>query len=164
MDTTTLVDEKVAELATRSEPDAWAACAAVWTRVFVLATPGWRRWPDLGNLIGEALATTLLVVPGALPVPPGLIGRLESFDIEDDGSAEWQYAIDVAAMLLSALGGDPLETCATTTLTTYLEGTFTVVANTLATTNGHPISHLEATNRVPESDTWRRAIAFVRAL
>jgi hypothetical protein len=163
-DVTSLVREKVAELSTRSEPDAWAACAAVWARAFVLATPGWRRWPDLGNLLGEALGTTLLVVPGATPAPPGLIERLESFDVEDDGSAEWQYAIDVAAMLLSALGGDPLPACATATLTTYLEGTFNVVANNLAMANGRPISQLEAVDRVPESDTWRRAVAFVQSL
>ena len=162
---TSLVNQKVGELSTRSETDAWAACAAVWAHVFVLASPGWQRWPQLAGPLGKALLAAMgAVTGGGEPVPAGLIAHLEEFDVEDDGSAEWQYAIDVTAMLLSVLNGEGLVTCATTTLTTYLEGTFNVVANNVAAVAGHPISQLEASSRVPDDEIWRRAVRFVRAL
>jgi hypothetical protein len=159
-----LVSEKVGELSTRPETDAWAACAAVWAHAFVLAGPGWRRWPHLERPTADALVTAILVTSRGGTAPPELIASLESFDVEDDGSAEWQYVIDTIAMLLPALTGEDLVSCATTTLTTYLEGTFNIVANQFATLNGRPISQLEASSRVPEDGAWRRAVALVKAL
>jgi hypothetical protein len=163
---TSLVAKKVGELSTRPAGDTWAACAAVWAHVFVLAGPGWRRWPHVYRTAGDALAAALRTATGGLDPDEaaGLVARLDEFDVEDDGSAQWQHVIDLISMLLGALSGEDAAACATTTLTTYLEGTFTVIANDLATRDGRPISQLQAADRVPEDERWQRAVALVDAL
>jgi hypothetical protein len=161
---TSLVDKKVGELSTRPAEDAWAACAAVWAHVFVLATPGWQRWPAVRRTVGDALLAAVDVATGEQGGAGDVVARLEAFDVEDDGSAEWQRVIDIISMLLSALTGDGAIACATTALTTYLEGTFNILANDLATRDGHPISQADASRRIPEDERWQRAVAFVSAL
>lgn len=164
VDPGSLADELASELVTRSHSDAWAACASLWARVFVLAAPAWTRWPDLHATVAGALAAALDQVVGADPEVGCHLERLGAFDIEDDGSAEWQHAIDLVAMLLPALEGDDAGACVRTAVLTHLEGTFNTAANRMAITDGHPLSHTEATARITSDDQWRQAVTFVKGL
>jgi hypothetical protein len=88
---------------------------------------------------------------------------LDALDIEDDGSAEWQYAIDLACDLLETLARGPRSPDVERTVGTYLEGEFNVAANVLADTSGHPVSHADAI-RVLDTVEWQGAVAFVSGL
>jgi hypothetical protein len=165
-DITRLVEGKTSELLARTRAEVLAACAAVWARVFVLASPGWARWPHLLPTVREGFMIALSYSIGSQQSATSdlLISRLESFDIEDDGSTEWQYVVDLVSMLSAALSGEDLEVCLRTTLYSYLEGTFNVVANELSRTLGRSIAHSDALAQVSASKTWERAVSFVNAL
>ena len=170
---TDLVTSKANELLVRpSQEDAWAACASIWARLFTLAAPAWRRWPGFLSVVQEAMQAALQVsvsaqfaIGGAkLPLHGMLISRLEAFDIEDDGSAEWQFVIDLIAMLSIALDSrDPAE-CLRVTLHTYLEGMFNILSNKLAIADGRSISRVEARNRLAHDREWTRTVSFVTSL
>jgi len=66
---------------------------------------------------------------GTFPSGELLLSALEGFDIEDDGSAEWQYVVDLIVMISAALDGQDVSVCLQTALRSYLEGTFNVLAN-----------------------------------
>jgi len=161
-----VVTEKSRDLLTRSPICGWAACASVWARVFVLATPGWRRWPHLHASVMEAFTlATHRATTATIPAPPDLpLLTPERFDIEDDGSPEWQHVVDLIAMLTTALDGQNLGQCLQTTLRTYLEGTFNILANIHAVTAGGSISHPEAETLLTHDHEWSKAVEFVQAL
>jgi hypothetical protein len=50
------------------------------------------------------------------------------------------------------------------TLTTYLEGTFTVLANDLAESGGRPISQVDAQERLALDERRRAAVDLVRSV
>jgi hypothetical protein len=85
-------------------------------------------------------------------------------DIEDDGSAEWQFAVDLIAMLSAVLDDQDVKSCLMTTLSTYLEGAFNVLANKMAVSDGRPIPNDEVTMRLAHDEAWRRAVELVRSL
>jgi len=101
---------------------------------------------------------------GTFPSGELLLSALEGFDIEDDGSAEWQYVVDLIVMISAALDGQDVSVCLQTALRSYLEGTFNVLANTLAGADGKPISNEAAMRRLGHDAEWRRTVDFVRAL
>jgi hypothetical protein len=158
-----LVSQKLERLGRASEFRRGAAVAAILSRHFVLARPGWARWPEWGEPAGDGLRLVTDLLAG-LPFSPGrrraLAERLSQFDVEDDGSDEWQYALDLVSTLIKALEGADLDELLEHTATTYLEGAFTVVANRLADENGGVISQAEADRRVPDTEDWREARAF----
>lgn len=151
-------------LATRPPADGWAACAAIWARVYVQAGPGWAKWPHLRTMVGAALTTALARCAGADVPGEEDMARLGAFDVEDDGSDEWQHVLDLTTMLLGALSDDDLESTLHSTVTTYLEGTFTVLANDLARVAGRPLGQPEAEQALAGDERWQRAAGFVRAL
>lgn len=163
---TAVVDEKTRELLHRPTTDAWAACAAVWGRTLVLATPGWVKWPGWMANVEKALVEAVHVGIGASQ--PASRARqifvLGSFEIEDDGSPEWQYVLDLTAMLLEPLQHDDLGASVRTTLLTYLEGTFNVLSLDLSLSLRRPISDAEAREILADDPTWIRTVAFVRSL
>jgi hypothetical protein len=166
VDISSLVKHKTGELVTRPPVAAWAACASIWAREYVLAAPGWLKWPDARATAGDALAVALARSAGAdvSATVADVAARLGAFDVEDDGSDEWQHVLDVVTMLAGALEDDDLETTVEATLTTYLEGTFTVLANNLAETDGRPISLVDAEERLAGDERWRAAVDLVRAV
>jgi hypothetical protein len=166
VDISSLVLARTSELATRSTTDRWAACASLWARVYVLASPGWTRWPDVHARVRAALPVALARCTGVgLPASYAQhIAELNSFEIEDDGSAAWQRVIDLLSMLLVALEGQQVDACVETAIRSYLEGTFNIVANQMAEGAGRPISQRDAEARMPQDETWQQTVAFVRSL
>jgi hypothetical protein len=134
--------------------------------VFVLATAAWVKWPDLLVAVEQAF-------PAALRRSVGLdlhidhaqqVEGLEGFDVGDDGSSEWQHAIDVTAMLLDALRGQDVAVCLRNALQGHLEGMFNVLSNEMSDAAGQPISQYEASLRVPEDWRWFQTVNFVKSL
>jgi hypothetical protein len=160
-----MVDQKAGELAGRPPAEAWAALASLWARLFVLAGSGWSRWPALRASVEAGFVGALeRARSGARSSAPALLGPLEAFSVEDDGTAEWQYAIDLVAMLADALRGTELDQCVRNALTWYLEGTFNILANELSDVRGRPVSQTEASAHVGQNDRWHRAVQRIASL
>jgi hypothetical protein len=159
-----LVAQKLERLGRSSECRRGAAVAAILSRRFVLAGPGWMRWPEWPEAVGNGLRLVTDQLAG-LPLNPDrreeILQRLSTFDVEDDGSDEWEHAIDVVSTLIRALEGADLDQLLEHAATTYLDGTFTLIANRLADENGGVISHAEADRRVATTEAWREARAFL---
>jgi hypothetical protein len=92
------------------------------------------------------------------------LSSLESLIIEDDGSAEWQYVIDLCAVLVEALGSSKPIDIVEVTIRTYLEGIFNVWANELAVKSGRPVSQLAAEQQMASEESWIATFALVTAL
>jgi hypothetical protein len=161
-----LVSRKTRDLLTRSESCAWTACAAIWARVFVLASPGWKRWPEFFNTMRDAFSLAMLrcIEPGAISPPDLLIAKLESFDIEDDGSAEWQFVVDLIAMISATLDGQDASVCLQAAIRSYLEGALNVLRNDYAVSAGGVISNNIVMKRLEADPEWHRAVEFIAAL
>jgi len=167
VDVRQLAREKAAELVGRSTVEAWGALASLWGRLFVLATSGWLKWPDARATVEESFLAALRVSIGQPPEPrrlQELVTTLDGFAVEDDGSAEWQHAIDLVAMLLDALRGIPLAIAVENALLWSLEGEVNVLSNEYAVATGKPIFRDEARERLEKDPRWVRVIATVRAL
>jgi hypothetical protein len=94
LDLEELLGGKVTELASRPAIEGWAACAAIWTRLYVLAGPGLRRWPDIAADISNTFLAALrrgasIDLDPAFQIPIAI----RDFRIEDDGSDEWGYVV-----------------------------------------------------------------------
>jgi hypothetical protein len=162
-----LVRDKVEELAQAPTMDVWAAHAVLCAQEFVRAAPAWQRWPDTTPKVLEGFTAALsrYVASGdAPPIRESVIVALEAFDQEDDGTVEWQFALDTISMLLDVLNGEPALTCLRNALTTYLEGTFHAIANAAAGSLGRPVSQVEALALVDKDPEWRAATELVLAL
>jgi hypothetical protein len=166
VDIDVLVDQKTRDLLLRSETSGWAACATVWAQVFVLASPGWKRWPEVFDLVRETFSVALLrcIEPSAIPPSDLLIAKLESFDIEDDGTAEWEFVVDLLAMISAALDGQHVRFCLQNTIRSYLEGMRNVRRNEYAVSAGGVISNDVAMKQLAADTDWRRAVDFIAAL
>jgi len=103
-------------------------------------------------------------VLGSDRVSPSTLPQPAEFDLEDDGSADWQYLVDLIAMLLPAHDGRDALTCLRIALQTYLEGTYIVLANEESARLGRPISQTEAQATVQADASWRHAVAFAQSL
>jgi hypothetical protein len=166
IDIDALVDRKARELLIRSESCGWAACAAIWARVFVFASPGWKRWPEFLDTVRDALSLAMLrcTEPGVISFPEALIVKLESFSTEDDGSAEWQFAVDLIAMISAVLDGQDVGVCLQTALRSYLEGALNVLRNDYAVAAGGVIPNNIAMKQLAADPEWDRAVEFIKAL
>jgi hypothetical protein len=101
---------------------------------------------------------------GAISPPELLIAKLESFDIEDDGSAEWQFAVDLIEMISVTLDGQDASTCLQSAIRSYLEGTLTVLRNDYAVSVGGIISNDIAMKQLAADPEWCRTVEFVEAM
>jgi hypothetical protein len=167
-DTAAIVDATARQILARSEAQAWAACASIWARLWVLAGPGWVRWPDAQQRVLEALTLALAQCVG-IPSPSASSAelvriRLEGIAVEDDGSPEWGFMLDLVEDLLAVLHGEPVQRCLATTLRTFLEGMFNLLAGELAASADGTISHAEAKARLVHNDAWKQTVAFVQSL
>jgi len=103
---------------------------------------------------------------GNVPAPSSdlaLVG-LEALDMEDDGTAEFQSALDLASLLIQALADLDASRCLEVTIRTYLEGTFNVLANEHADRTGRSVTHAVALVEVGNSSDWHDAVRLVRSL
>jgi hypothetical protein len=100
----------------------------------------------------------------AVSPPELLIAKLEGFSVEDDGSAEWQFALDLAVMLSAALDGQNVSVCLQTAIRSYLEGMLNVISNGYAAAAGGVISHSTAMEKLGADPEWDRAVEFIKAL
>jgi hypothetical protein len=166
VDIDSLINQKSYDLLTRSTSCAWAACAAIWARVFVLASPGWKRWPEFFGTVRDALSLAMLrcTEHGAIAPPELLIAKLEGFSVEDDGSAEWQFVLDLVVMLSAALDGQDVSVCLQTSIRSYLEGMLNVLSNNYAVAAGGVIPHNIAMKQLAADPEWGRTVEFIKAL
>ncbi|WP_410614371.1 hypothetical protein [Amycolatopsis sp. lyj-109] len=162
VDISSLVGKTTSGLATRPPADGWAACASIWARAYVQAGPGWVKWPHLRAAADAAFTTALARATGSADPADEDLARLGAFDVEDDGSPEWQHVLDLTTMLLAALEDDDLESTLHATVLTYLEGTFSTLANDHA--GDGAINLPDAERALAADERWARAVAFVLAL
>jgi hypothetical protein len=166
VDSNALTSEKYGELLASSPARAWTACASIWSRVFVLSAPGWRRYTQISEKILDAYSLAMhrsIGISAPLSVE-SLLSAFEAFDIEDDGSAEWSYTIDLIEMLSAAIGGENVSACLETALRVYPTETFNALTRAYAIADGKPISYAEAKTRVADDVTWRRTLDLISAL
>jgi hypothetical protein len=161
-----LVTTKASQLADRPSTMIQAAQMALCARGYVLASAGWQRWPELHQWVHQAMQVMLTRAVSAEhePVSERLIVALEAFDVEDDGTAEWQRAVDLVSMLIEILNDAPAIEALTNSMLAHLEGTFTVVANAKAESLGRPISETEAEKLVAVDPHWQWERDFVSSL
>jgi hypothetical protein len=161
-----IVSEKSAELVVAAPERSWAACAAIWARVFVLSGPGWERAPGAAEAIQEAFSLAMRRAAGMGEFVPDerLVAELEAFDVADDGSAEWQYMIYLMGMVQMAVCGKDLSDCLKNALQMYLEMSFHMINRTYGTMAGGPISWKDAKEVVAADADWARVVEFVLAL
>jgi hypothetical protein len=102
---------------------------------------------------------------GASPaLDRSLSETMAAFDIEDDGSIDWQRLIDLLAMLQPVAAGADARTTASIAVRTYLEGTFHAIERDASDAAGRPISELEAESIVRGSTAWLGALALVNPI
>jgi hypothetical protein len=161
-----LVATKKSQLADRTPTLIQAALVALCARGYVLASAGWRRWPDVHHWVHHAMQVMLTraVSAGHEPARRRLVVALEAFDVEDDGTAEWQRAVDVVSMLVEILNDVPPAEALTNGMLGHLESTFAIVANANAESLGRPISETEAQELVPADPRWQWERDFVSGL
>lgn len=161
-----VVTATVQRLGCRPTTAQWAACAMIWSRWWVLASDGWARWPHAAERVFDGLQVCLARagrLGGHLSDEIVLAG-LEALDVEDDGSPEWQYMVDLAAMLSEALNGVGSSEAVESTIRTFLEGVFNVLANAIAMRSGRSISQAMAAEEIGNSAEWKESLALVTAL
>lgn len=159
-----VIEAKLAEIG-QDEPRAWSGCVAIWVRTDARATAGWDRWPAWRVVTRRLLTQAVLhAIGNASPPPKPVDDVVAGFDVEDDGTPEWQAMIDLISMLRPALSGAPATACLRTSMDLSLEGLFAALANELASQAGRPISHADARHLVPATVAWSRELSFVSAL
>jgi hypothetical protein len=166
VDTTAITREKVVELLTGPPQRSWAACAAIWARVFVRAGPGWKGAPEAAAAMREAFSLAMLRAAGMNDFVPDerLIEKLEAFDAEDDGSDEWQSMIDLMGMVQLAVCGRDLADCLRLALQLYLNMSFHLAGRKYGAALRRPLGLTEVKEPVATDPDWVRTVDFVRSL
>jgi hypothetical protein len=161
-----MADEKFAELMAGPPGRAWAACAAIWARVFVLSGPGWHKAPRLAGAAREAFVLAVRRAAGMAEFAPdeGLMAKLESFDVEDDGTAEWQYMVDLIGMVQVAVRGKDLSRCVWQALSIYLDQSFDISSRKYLEAAGRPLRLTEVEQLLASDTVWAGTVSFVRSL
>jgi hypothetical protein len=160
-----LIEEKAAELAARPVVDGWAACAAIWARLFVLAGPGLRRWPDIAAGLSSVFVAALRRGAGIGVNPEFQIPvSVKEFHIEDDGSDEWTYMVDLIGVITPPVEGGGVSECVDVAIQTYIDSMFNSRARAYADEAGGPISVADVNERILSDPAWLRVLNFVKSL
>lgn len=161
-----LVTSKSEDLLARPQADPWAACIAIWARAYFLASPACLRYPNFGNVVRAAFALSVqrAVGYGGAVSAESILEAMESFDIEDDGSTEWNYMVDFIGMLTTVLEGRDVDVCLESSIRFYLESVFAARSREFAASEGGVVSYSSARERVSEDPEWVRAIDFLSFL
>jgi hypothetical protein len=153
---------KAREFAARPRREGWGALSALWATAFVQAGPALNRWAARRRPTEEGLALAITYAAGlsyADDIPIDLVIDLEEFEIEDDGSFEWQRLVDLTGMLADCLAGKPLDVCAERALTWFLDGRMNELGDELGARSASALRDL-----VAEDARWQRTLAWVDAL
>jgi hypothetical protein len=78
------VSDKARELLERPPVDAWAACASIWSRIFILSGPGWARDAELFETMRTAFSVAMQRSTG-VGEPPSteqILSAFEAFGLE----------------------------------------------------------------------------------
>jgi hypothetical protein len=94
----------------------------------------------------------------------GLVAELESFDVEDDGTDEWQYMVDLMGMIQVAVLGEDLSRCVRQALTIYLNQSFHISGRKYGEAAGWPLRLTEVMQLLASDADWARAVSFVQSL
>lgn len=161
-----MTDDKLAELLAEPSGRGWAACAAIWARIFVLSGPGWQKAPRLTGAVGDAFALAVRRAAGMVDFAPdeGLVAELESFDVEDDGTDEWHYMVDLMGMIEVAVRGESLSSCVQRAISVYLNQSFHISGRKYGEAAGRPLRLTEVRQLLASDADWARAVSFVRSL
>lgn len=161
-----VVQHVMARLTNVTYQDQWAQSAVIWSRLWLLGEPIWRAHDDAREQVLKALAAAL-----ALPMKPltssevkSALAALEAFDVPDDESQEWQYAVDLVSLLAAAFADPQPLAAAEASVSTYLDAVVNAVANDAARGRGRSVSHSEVLELLPVSREWARAVQFVSSL
>ncbi|MGH7869818.1 MAG: hypothetical protein ACREP9_19845, partial [Candidatus Dormibacteraceae bacterium] len=124
------------------------------------------RWPTFFDTAREGFSLAMLRCsrPDRFSRSELIVSKFEAFDIEDDGSAEWEFVVDLIAMLEPAVEGRDVGACLEVALRTYLQGMKNVLSNNYAIANGGIISHDVAMKQLAVDPEWARAVDFINAL
>jgi hypothetical protein len=128
--------------------------------------PGWVRDPELFETMRTAFSLVMQRSTG-VGVPPSteqILSAFEAFGLEDDGSTEWNYMLDLIGMITPVLSNQDVGTCLDAALRFYLDGAFNMRARVYAVANGKPISVTEVRQRIADDPEWERAVNFIIAL
>lgn len=132
----------------------------------MLAGPGWKRAPDTVDAMRDAFSLAMLRAAGMdrfVPDEP-LVTKLEAFDVEDDGSDEWQSMIDLMGMVQLAVHGRDLADCLRLALQLYLNMSFHLISRKYGAAFGRPLGLTEVKELIATDPEWTRVVDFVRSL
>lgn len=119
-----VLNASLAQLPGRSDPENWTLCAGLFAAMWPPASPLLRAHPVAAAQLlagfGKALARAGGI--GDETAARAALTELETFDIEDDGSSDWQRIMDLASALIPVLSGEPPLACAQQAVTIFLEG------------------------------------------
>lgn len=161
-----VVADRSNEILARPETDPWAACVAIWARLYSLASPACARYPRIGAVVRDAFSLSVQRAVGSndISCPKSTLEAMESFDIEDDGSAEWNYMVDLIGIMTSVLDGAGIQICLESSIRFYLEGVFAARSRALAASEGGVVSYAYARQVIADDAEWTRAVDFLGAL
>lgn len=111
-----------------------------------------------------SLAMQRSIGVSTIPSAETFLSAFDAFDIEDDGSPEWNYMIDLIEMISAPISSKDVSMCLEIAVRVYLAGTFNMLARASAVVDGRPISYAEAESRLIGDPEWERSVNFVRAL
>jgi hypothetical protein len=144
----------------------WGNCAALWGRLFVLSGSIWKRLPaSCANAEAAFVAAIKRGAYGEGAAVDDLRSGLLEFGLnEDDGTPEFQYAIDLMDSLYHALSGWDAARTLTAGSASYLDSVYSEVAKRLADSKGRVVSVAEMDLALGDDETSLEANAFVTAL
>jgi hypothetical protein len=168
VDITSFANRRSAEIISHSRVHGWSACASIWARVFVLSGAVWVRNPaifaTMQNAFSIAIQRSIGVDTETLPSAQPILAAFGAFDIEDDGSPEWNYMIDMIEIISPAIDGRDIGSCLETALRVYLAGSFNMIARSSVTAGAPSISYIEAEVLIANNPEWVQVLEFVNSL
>jgi hypothetical protein len=116
------------------------------------------------NAFSIAIQRSIGVDTETLPSAQPILAAFGAFDIEDDGSPEWNYMIDMIEIISPAIDGRDIGSCLETALRVYLAGSFNMIARSSVTAGAPSISYIEAEVLIANNPEWVQVLEFVNSL
>jgi hypothetical protein len=89
---------------------------------------------------------------------------LISFDVEDDGSIEWNYTIDLLGVMGPIIEGRDVDACLRKAVRIYANSMFNSIARRYGAEVGGSISVSEVKARLADDPAWLRVLNFIASL
>jgi hypothetical protein len=94
----------------------------------------------------------------------GVPAILREFNIEDDGSEEWNYTIDLIGAVSPAIEGRGVDECLAAALRIYLDSIFNSRARAYGDEAARAVSIAEVRTRIVTDPVWGKVLKFVDCL